>query len=330
MDSFSTLADAMHDMAVALLKEGEQVPPVRESTSIGSGFGSSVRPTLEIIGHSFKLENPHAVLIDRPNHPVNMPYVFTNTLWAISGSNLVTDIEFWNSRARSFSDDGLTVRSAAGPRIFGGQFQSAIKRLREDSSSRRAAIMLIGPDDLTARTRDVPCTCSLQFLIREGRLHAVATMRSQSAMMVLPYDIPLLTSIQCVAAAELGIEPGSYFHTSASLHAYEDELEVLHEVASGSVSSVSIPPTPHLAELAELAVFEKQVRRSFEGGTIRSFAASALPGTAMDYSSIVRSILLGDALWRGGAAHQAKLAWATAGRIGQLAAARFDGKDTAL
>jgi thymidylate synthase len=148
-------------------------------------------------------------------------------------------------------------------------------------------------------------------------------------MMVIPYDIPLLTSIQCAAAAELGIEPGFYFHTSASLHAYEDEIEVLREVASGSVSSASTPRIPNLAELMELTVFEKDVRRSFENGTIRSFAKSAALGTAMDYSSIVRSILLGDALWRGGAPDQAKLAWATAGRIGQLAAARYVGKDVA-
>ncbi|WP_161790142.1 thymidylate synthase [Streptacidiphilus carbonis] len=323
------MADAMEEMAVALAKEGELVPPVRDGSSVGSSFGQSARATLELVGHAFRLEDPQAVLIDRPSRPINVPYVFANTLWATSRSDLVEDIGYWNSRAPSFSDDGRTVRSAAGPRVFGGQFQSALKRLRDDPSTRRAVIILLTPDDLMADTRDIPCTCSLQLIIRKSRLEAVATMRSQSAVMVMPYDIPLLTSIQCIAAAELGIEPGSFVHFSSSLHVYEDEIATLEEAASGGVSSVSIPPIPSLAEFDRLAGFSSDMRQSISNGTIRELASSITSGDEMDYGSIVRLVLLGEALWQEGATGEAAHIWSMAGRVGKLAAARHASEDAA-
>jgi hypothetical protein len=68
----------------------------------------------------------------------------------------------------------------------------------------------------------VPCTLSLQFLIRDKRLNCIATMRSNDIVWGLTYDVFNFTMIQEYVAVKVGIPLGDYFHNAGSLHLYAD------------------------------------------------------------------------------------------------------------
>ena len=320
MRSFKTLAEAMSHIADALLTKGRSVPGVRDPASIGSAFGTASRPTKELLGFSFTILDPTATLIDRPDRPINVAFAFSNLLWVISGSDLVEGIDFWNQRASQFSDDGKKIRSSLGPRLFPDQFRSAISRLREDPTTRRAFLSLISSDDLVAQTRDVPCTVGLHLVIRESHLEAVAMMRSQSALMVLPYDVSLLTALQCIAAAELGVAPGPFTHISSSLHMYDDELPLARQIAGGRIHSVSVPELPCLEDMKDLTLFEERIRGAGSDELARMADNLAAEPKTLDYRTVVQATLLHHVLWRINLVNEAQGLLRLAGRVGELGA----------
>jgi thymidylate synthase len=134
-----------------------------------------------------------------------------------------------------FSDDGAHLAGAFGERLLKArghvdQLDAVRRRLTEDRGTRRAVAVVLSPTDLVSRSRDHPCLLGLQFLIRNNRLEMISYMRSQSALMVLPYDVFLFTAIQSWIADSLEIEVGPYTHIAGSFHIYSDELELAAEV----------------------------------------------------------------------------------------------------
>ena len=55
-------------------------------------------------------------------------------------------------------------------------------------------------DLLNFQHKDIPCTVSLQFLIRENKLHLFVNMRSNDVFLGLPHDIFCFTMIQEIIA----------------------------------------------------------------------------------------------------------------------------------
>ena len=136
-------------------------------------------------------------------------------------------------------------------------------------------IQVFNPFDLEGKSRDCPCLVSLQFILREGVLHSIGHMRSQSALMVMPYDLFLLTMLHEAMAMRLGVGLGCYHHFCGSLHYYEDEAElvdaVLHKYrAAPPEMPPMIPLSPAVKEWIVDA--EAAVRRSIEGGHPTSLA----------------------------------------------------------
>lgn len=231
---FETVADAWRGTLAELNSNGSRVPGVADQFSIGSSFGRHPRPTIESVGHSFCIKNPRARRIESVSRPVNQSFAIANTLWTLTGSDDLELIEPFNPKGRSFSDDGSTLYSAPGRRIFnstsGNQFAAAAAQLRRDAGSRRAVIQIAFAEDLFVESRDISCTTSLQYLIRDSKLECLTVMRSQSALMVLPYDLYLFTMLHEALAALLGLEVGDYHQFSGSLHVYEDEVEIMRRV----------------------------------------------------------------------------------------------------
>ena len=169
--------------------------------------------------------------------PIDLRYAIANTIWVLTGSESLDVIATYNPLGYAFSDDGERLAGAAGPRLFGRPLQTSafgrvVDILRSDPTSRRAFAPIYRPSDVGATSRDVPCTADLQFFLREGELHCVAHMRSQSALGVLPYDLFLLTMVHEAVAATLGVDLGPYEHFSGSIHYYEEEADVVESVLS--------------------------------------------------------------------------------------------------
>lgn len=147
------------------------------------------------------------------------------------------------------SEDGLTVHGGYGPRIFGqrghDQLENAIRLLRESPATRRAFIQIFNAEDNAKRHKEVPCTTGLQFLLREGKLHLVANMRSNDAYFGLPHDVFCFTMLQEMVARILGVELGRYWHSAASMHLYDkDRAAARRYLGEGYQRHLEMPPMP--------------------------------------------------------------------------------------
>jgi hypothetical protein len=91
---------------------------------------------------------------------------------------------------------------------------------------------------LDATARDVPCACTIQFLIRSNRLDAIVNMRSNDAIWGWPYDIFIFTMFQELLACELQVELGSYFHFAGSLHLYEQHFDLARRILDDTSASL--------------------------------------------------------------------------------------------
>lgn len=129
-----------------------------------------------------------------------------------------------NGNFARFTNDGV-LKGAYGPRIF-RQMPLAVERLVVDSDTRQAGVVIWRDSDLeNDELRDVPCTMSLSWRIRDGALHASTHMRSNDAWLGIPYDFWAFTRLQMTLAHVLGVNVGKYVHFVDSLHLYERDVE---------------------------------------------------------------------------------------------------------
>lgn len=186
----------------------------------------------EAFGALLELKNPRARL-GRSNARARVFSPLGELLWYLSSSNALDQILYYIDGYDEFSDDGETLNGAYGRRIFSpkralsgdrqdDEWQRVIDILRERPGSRNAIIQIYSNADGAKDSNDIPCTCTLHFVIRKRRLHLHVHMRSNDAFLGMPHDVFAFTMLQEIAARELGVELGAYHHSVASLHLYDD------------------------------------------------------------------------------------------------------------
>jgi thymidylate synthase len=199
--------------------------------------GEIVKPrgmeTCEMLGLSFSIKNPRRRLTTLPGRAWSSALAVGELAWHLRGDTNVEPLAFYAPKWREFADNSGQVRgSCYGAKIFesdsrGESQWSRVKSLlSEDPYSRRAVLGFQGGGDLSSDVKDVSCTISLQFIVRDGLLHAFAAMRSNDAIWGVPYDLFLFTSFQEIMAAELGVGVGDYHHSAASMHIYSRHYEL--------------------------------------------------------------------------------------------------------
>lgn len=146
----------------------------------------------ELAGVLLKLENPKARL-SRTESKGKLFSALGELLWYLAKTNGLAFINYYLSAYAEESDDGETVYGGYGPRLFDmrghDQIANVIAGLRKSPDSRRAVIQLFDAADLAKRRVEIPCTCTLQFMIRRRRLHMFTYMRSNDAYLGLPHDV---------------------------------------------------------------------------------------------------------------------------------------------
>jgi hypothetical protein len=310
LSTYESFADAYVAGLTEVLRKGSVVAGVVDSTSIGSSFGKEPRPTRELRPFGFQVRDPRQALLRCPARQPDLGFAFGQWLWVMRGSDELDTIAYYNSMGRLFSDDGRRLRNAFGTRIGGGPLDAAVALLRRDPSSRRAMLVFGDSAGPAIRTRDSSCAISLQFLIREGRLEAITNMRSQSALMVLPYDAALFMTIHVWVAALLDVPIGSHTWIANSFHLYEDEVALAGKVLEGPVTSLGLPPVgdPHLS-LSQLLRFEHQLRTAAECGNASEVSElEAAVSTARSLEGAIRAVLLAHARRRLGQDQQCRRA----------------------
>jgi thymidylate synthase len=236
-------------------------------------LGRHVKPTKgwnrELSGVLLELRQPQARL-SRTETKGTVFSALGETLWYLAKSNKLEQITYYLPSYRRFSDDLHTLYGAYGPRLFTmhgkfDQIQNVLVLLKRKPTTRQAVIQLFDAADITKERKDIPCTCTLQFLIREGRLHMITNMRSNDAYLGLPHDIFAFTFLQELLARSIGVRLGTYKHAVGSLHLYDsDRAKARQFLREGWQSTISMPSMPSgdpWPSVARLLSIEARIRQ---------------------------------------------------------------------
>jgi len=176
-------------------------------------------------------ESDHRTVYVNMRYPVvrarpglSYPGLAAEALWIIDGRDDVEYLAGFLPRYREFSDDGRTLAGAYGPRIA-CQLKYVLAKLVEDRDTRQAVLSIWTPNPMPSK--DIPCTMSMVFMIRNDKLEAHVFMRSSDVWLGLPYDIfsfaMVAEWVRLFHNTIVGttVATGGLFITAASSHVYE-------------------------------------------------------------------------------------------------------------
>jgi thymidylate synthase len=253
-----------------------------QTISRGENVAPRGRLTKELRQASIGVNMRRPVLMV-PKRKLSYQFMAAEAYWILSGDDTVAGITPWNERIKQFSDDGERFFGAYGPKIV-AQLPYVVAKLNEDPLSRQAGLTIWRENP--PATRDYPCTITIFFGIRSGKLNVHVFMRSSDLWLGLPYDVfnfsmlghyvcGLLNKVPDQVPADPGgdsfkyIEPGMLYVTAASSHIYQENIEAAIEC----LKSIPQPqhPTPNLLWLDDHACLEwlKATRDSKPGNIHR-------------------------------------------------------------
>lgn len=246
-----SLDDLLRAAIKGVLERGEYVAPTK-------GLN------LELRGVTLQLTNPRARL-SRSESRGKVFSALGELLWYLSGSNATDQITHYISQYSQYDEGGI-VFGGYGPRLRGrsDQLATVVGLLRDRPTTRRAVIQIFEGADLLEPHKDVPCTCTLQFLNREAGLDLIVYMRSNDVFIGLPHDVFCFSMIQELVARSIGVDVGQYIHVAGSLHLYDDDAEDARRFLNeGYFGTKEMPPMPDLdpmAAVAEILALEAELR----------------------------------------------------------------------
>jgi hypothetical protein len=175
------------------------------------------------------------------------------------------------------SDYGKRMLS---PRPGLNQIEAAVERLKEDPSTRRAAIAIYAPEDAVRESRDIPCAFGLMFHIRGGMLSSAVFMRSNNAMTLMPYNLFEFSLLAEVVAASLCLPLGPMFYFAGSMHMFADALERAQGIVDAEFRLVQTCPVPAIPtdpppseQISALIKIEADARHAASGLSEKTFAS---------------------------------------------------------
>ncbi|HYD35936.1 MAG TPA: thymidylate synthase [Vitreimonas sp.] len=190
---------------------------------------------VEVLHRSCKIDmkNPIISVKDRK---LGLGFLMAEAAWIISGRNDVASIRPYSKRIAEFSDDGYFFRGAYGPQIV-QQLSYILENLQNDLYSRQAVISIWKPSP--PKSKDIPCTITVQFMVRAGLLHTFVNMRSSDCWLGVPYDwfnFSMLSRWVLLALKQAGVEHldlGFLHFNAASQHIYKnnfmDVSSIIHQ-----------------------------------------------------------------------------------------------------
>ena len=258
--SFNSIDELQLYLFQQLKEEGEMVT--------ARGFN-----TIEINNVAIRLKNIRKRCTTLNSRKWNLNFAIGEFAWHLSASNKLDAIEYYAKEWKNSSPDGQGIyESCYGHKIFksepgqSSQWQKIINLLRHDPYTRRAVLTLYNFNNvLELDSKDVACTCSIQFLFRNGKLDATVYMRSNDIIWGLPNDIFFFTMLQELLANELSVKVGVYNHMVGSLHVYERHFELAESILQkNTLSQYSDFEMPLMADSQQIETFltyEERIRK---------------------------------------------------------------------
>ena len=186
--------------------------------------------TRELLNHTLAIDMQYPVLTVA-ERKLGYRFLHAEAAWILEGDNRVETIAPYSKLISQFSDDGIFFFGAYGPKVV-DQLQHVVRALHADNDTRQAVINIWR--EKPGSSKDVPCTLSCQFLLREQRLHCVVTMRSSDIWLGVPYDLfnfsVLSAYVLLLLSAEdssryANVQLGTLYNNAGSRHVYETNFE---------------------------------------------------------------------------------------------------------
>lgn len=196
--------------------------------------------TREITGVSVTLHDPRENIIASEARKLSYRFLVAEWLWIWFGHDDVETITHYNRHIAQFSDNGVDFNGSYGVPVK-AQWPVVENLLRRDPASRQAIIQIFGYGGQKRESKDVPCTLSFQFFIRQGKLELIATMRSSDIWLGFPYDAFNFTMMQNIMAALLGVQLGTFTLNIGSSHLYDRNENDAQRVLLERESSIRSP-----------------------------------------------------------------------------------------
>jgi thymidylate synthase len=241
---------------------------IQDINDNGINITPSGGPCKEISGIQIELNNPHSRL-SRTETKGTIFSCLGELCWYLAQSNDLGFISYYLPKYKDYAENNI-VFGGYGPRLFNwkgtNQIERVIERLKEHPDSRKAVIQLFDSTDLDIHHNDVPCTCLMQFMIRDSKLNMIVYMRSNDVFIGLPHDIFCFTMIQEIISKSLQIDMGYYKHFVGSLHLYKSNFVAAEEYLREGWQSTFHNPMPCMPNcnpceaIKDLIKAESQIR----------------------------------------------------------------------
>lgn len=216
----------------------------------------------ELLNYSVIIENPRDRIITSPDRKIKLSYLLAEWVWYLTGDPSIDIISKFAPFWRTIANQNNEVNSNYGTRIFGrhplfeniNQFETVIKTLKKDSYSRQAVITINSPPDLEYDNKDVPCTFSIQFLIRNNKLNMIVNMRSNDIIMGYCNDIFQFSMIHEMILSELNddkLELGKYYHNAGSMHLYERHYTMANNIINNKSQLLFNAPSDDMPRISK-------------------------------------------------------------------------------
>ena len=225
----------------------------------------------ELLGTQLEVP-PNRSFLFHPGRKLSPIYAAAEFLWLLGSDPGGEMICHYAPSYKNYLNDGKAWGHYGMRLNREGQIQRVVDHLRADPDSRRAVVSmwvptydLRGPED--GKINDIPCTLSIQFLIRNDKLHTVVTMRSNDLWMGLPYDVFVFSGFSRLIAEQLRLKMGTYYHNAGSSHIYEKHWNRAREAMA-------------MVPQCDMLTFEPHVEGSFRDyNLIRQFELAGRDGT---------------------------------------------------
>lgn len=199
-------------------------------------YGLSIDPrnqaTKELLGCKTVIDMKFPVLTIK-NRKLGYRFMLAEAAWIMSGDNRVKTIAPFSNAISNFSDDGILFFGAYGPKVR-DQLGHVVNSLVEDQASRQAVLTIWRENP--RKSKDIPCTISCQFIIRNGMVNTFMNMRSSDVWLGVPYDWFNFSMLSLGILAELNrsgrcnYDLGCLHFYAASQHIYEPEFHKVRQV----------------------------------------------------------------------------------------------------
>ena len=226
-----------------------------ELTNVDSLVKPRDIPTKEILGYHTKFDMAHPILMNT-SRKLNYKFMFGEAKWILSGSNSVNDISRHLQAITKYSDNGYVFNGAYGPH-FHRQKKYVAQALANDKDTRQAVMTIW--QERPETSKDIPCTVSLQWVIRGYEIHCIVNMRSSDVWLGLPYDLFNWGMMSVDISAEYykitGIQliPGYIYYNAGSCHLYLRDIDK-------AISASMFTPTINESYLMDINSWDYIVR----------------------------------------------------------------------